>query len=65
MVWIDMIREWHGEANNYILACMDIRHDANLGIIKHCLVKEMIDHAECILFYIICENLAIFAILSF
>ena len=43
MVGIDMIREWHGEANNYILACMDIRHDANERTLTHRLIAKLDD----------------------
>ena len=65
MVWVHVVSEWNRESNHDVLAGMNVRHDSDLGTLKHRVIKEVIHHRKCFLFYIVCEDLAVFAILSF
>lgn len=64
MIRIDMIGKWYREAYNDILACMDIWHDTDLGPLKHRMIKEVVDHGQCVLFHIICIYKARLTILA-
>jgi hypothetical protein len=42
-----------------------VGHDSDLGTLEHGVIQEAIHHREGFLLCIVCEDLAVFAILSF
>ena len=64
MVRIDMVGKRNSEAHHNILTGMNIWHNPDFGALKHRMVKEVLDHRQSLLLYVVCKYLAVLAILS-
>ena len=65
MVGIYMVRKRNRESDHDVLTSMHVRHNPDHGTLEHRVIKEMIHHREGFLLYIIREDFAVLAILSF